>query len=69
LSTYLETCRIKEFKTVMNRLKRFDDSTDKKTYLPDINISWSDDFEVWLTEKEFNTGTIEKTYTVLITVL
>jgi len=30
---------IKEFKTVMNRLKRFDDSRNKKTYLPDINIS------------------------------
>jgi len=42
---------IKEFKTVMNRIKRFDDSRDKKTYLPDINISWSDDFEVWLTEE------------------
>lgn len=60
---------IKEFKTVMNRIKRFDDSRDKKTYLPDINISWSDDFEVWLTEKEYSQGTIEKTYTVLITVL
>jgi site-specific recombinase XerD len=60
---------IKEFKTVMNRLKRFDDSRDKKTYLPDINISWSDDFEVWLTEQEYSEGTIEKTYTILITVL
>lgn len=53
----------------MNRIKRFDDSRNKKTYLPDINISWSDDFEVWLTEKEYSQGTIEKTYTVLITVL
>jgi len=60
---------IKEFKTVMNRIKRFDDRRNKKTYLPDINISWSDDFEVWLTEKEYSQGTIEKTYTVLITVL
>ena len=60
---------IKEFKTVMNRIKRFDDSRNKKTYLPDINISWSDDFEVWLNEKEYSKGTIEKTYTVLITVL
>lgn len=60
---------IKEFKTVMNRLKRFDDSRNKKTYLPDINISWSDDFEVWLTEQEYSDGTTEKTYTVLITAL
>jgi len=36
----------------MNRIKRFDDSRNKKTYLPDINISWSDDFEVWLTEQK-----------------
>jgi integrase len=28
-----------------------------------------DDFEVWLTEKEYSQGTIEKTFTVLITVL
>jgi len=60
---------IKEFKTVMNRIKRFDDSRDKKTYLPDINISWSDDFEVWLKQEEYSDGTTEKTYTVLITVL
>ncbi len=60
---------IKEFKTVTNRLKRFDDSRKKKTYLPDINISWSDDFEVWLTEQEYSEGTIEKTYTILITAL
>jgi hypothetical protein len=60
---------IKEFKTVMNRIKRFDDSRNKKTYLTDINISWSDDFEVWLTEKGYSEGTTEKTYTILITVL
>jgi site-specific recombinase XerD len=60
---------IKEFKTVMNRIKRFDDSKNKKTYLPDINISWSDDFEVWLNQEGYSKGTVEKTYTVLITVL
>ena len=60
---------IKEFKTVMNRIKRFDDSRNKKSYLPDINITWSDDFEVWLTENKYSQGTIEKTYTILNTVL
>jgi hypothetical protein len=61
---------IKEFKTVMNRIKKFDDEKrEDKTYLPDINISWSDDFEVWLKEKEYSDGTIEKSYTILITVL
>lgn len=60
---------IKEFKTVMNRIKRFDDSRNIKTYLPDINITWSDDFEVWLNQAGYSGGTIEKCYTVLITVL
>lgn len=60
---------IKEFKTVMNRVKRFDDSRKIKTYLPDINISWSDDFEVWLNEEGYNDGTFEKCYTILNTVL
>ncbi len=60
---------IKEFKTVMNRLKRFDDDNNRVTYLKDINLVWSDDFEVWLTEQEYADGTIEKTYTILKTVL
>jgi integrase len=60
---------IKEFNTVMNRIKRFDYSRNKKTYLPDINISWSDDFEVWLNEEGYADGTVEKSYTILITVL
>lgn len=60
---------IKEFKTVMNRIKRFDDSRNKKTYLKDINISWSDDLEVWLNKEGYAGGTIEKNYTILKTVL
>ncbi len=59
---------VKEFKTVLNRIKSFDDSLNIKTNLPDINISWSDKFELWLKEK-YSGGTIEKTYTILITVL
>lgn len=61
---------IKEFKTVMNRIKKFDDdSRNEKTFLKDINISWSDDFEIWLTKQGYAKGTIEKSYTILITVL
>ena len=60
---------IKEFKTVLNRIKIFDDSNDRKTYLTDINISWSDDFEIWLHEKGYSDGTIEKCYSILKTVL
>lgn len=60
---------IKEFKTVMNRVKRFDDDNNRITYLKDIDILWSDDFELWMTEKEYASGTIEKTYVILKTVL
>ena len=35
---------VKEFKTVMNRIKRFDNDREQKTFLEDINISWSDEF-------------------------
>lgn len=60
---------IKEFKTVMNRIKKFDDSRNKKTYLKEINISWSDDFELWLTKQDYAKGTIGKSYTILVTIL
>ncbi len=59
---------IKEFKTVLNRVKKFDDSLNIRTFLPDINISWSDKFEVWLNGK-YAEGTVDKTYTILSTVL
>lgn len=59
---------IKEFKTVLNRVKKFDDSLNIRTYLPDINISWSDNFEMWLNGK-YAEGTVDKTYTILSTVL
>jgi integrase len=61
---------VKEFKTLLNRVKKFDDEkrTDR-TFLKDINITWSDEFEVWLKESGYAEGTIEKTYTLLVTVL
>lgn len=60
---------IKEFKTLLNRIKKFDDSNNRMTYLKDINISWSDDFEVWCNKQKYSEGTIEKCYTILNTVL
>lgn len=60
---------VKEFKTVMNRVKSFDDNKNRITFLKDINLLWSDEFEMWMTEKGYCSGTIEKTYTILKTVL
>jgi len=60
---------VKEFLTVRNRMKRFDDSRDKKTLTKDVNITWSDDLEIWMKGEGFADGTIEKTYTILKTVL
>ena len=67
---------LKEFKTMMNRVIAFDTHKGKKTYLEDIDITWSDKFELYLKNtvkvKErvgYEDGTIEKTYTILITVL
>ena len=59
----------KEFVTVKNRVKNFDIWNKKKTYLENINITWSNEFEAYLREKEYSEGTIEKTYTILYTVL
>jgi site-specific recombinase XerD len=60
---------IKEFKTLMNRVKNFDDDKSRITFLKDINLLWSDEFELWMTEKGYSAGTVEKTYTLLKTVL
>lgn len=67
---------LKEFTTMRNRVKAFDTYRGKKTYFNDINIVWSDEFERFLRNHAINRktvgykdGTIEKTYTILITVL
>ena len=59
----------KEFLTVKNRVRNFDVWNRKKTYLENINITWSNNFERFLREKEYANGTIEKTYTILYTIL
>lgn len=67
---------LKEFKTMKNRVIAFDTHKEKKTYMENIDITWSDNFDLFLrnTAKNRKTvgyedGTIEKTYTILITVL
>lgn len=72
----------KEFTTMLNRVKAFDLYNNQITYLKDINFSWSDKFEEFLnnnakngkdesgkTKYGYDSGTVEKTYTILITVL
>ncbi|MHC1732811.1 MAG: phage integrase SAM-like domain-containing protein [Bacteroidales bacterium] len=59
----------KEFTTMKNRVVKFDADKKNVTVLSDINFTWSDAFEKFLLKKKYNSGTIEKTYTILITVL
>jgi hypothetical protein len=72
----------KEFTTMLNRVKAFDLHYKQITYLKDINFTWSDKFEEYLNNKAkngkdekgkdkygYDSGTVEKTYTILITVL
>ena len=44
----------------MNRVKNFDDENNRITYLKDIDLLWSDAFELWMTGKKYSQGTIEK---------
>ena len=67
---------LKEFTTMKNRVEAFDKNRGKKTYFEDLDVIWSDEFELFLLNKAengtklgYNIGTIEKTYCILITVL
>jgi hypothetical protein len=67
---------IKEFKTLKNRVEAFDDFRGKKSFLDELHTVWSDNFEDFLInvadnrgKKGYMSGTIEKTYALLITVL
>ena len=65
---------LKEFKTLKNRIAAFDEWNNSTTCMEDINLSWSNNFEIFLrnfanNKKGYAEGTIEKTYTLLITVL
>ncbi len=68
---------LKEFTTVKNRITEFDRYKKSVTKFSDINLTWSDNLEDFLRNKVkigkksigYKAGTIEKTYSVLITVL
>jgi len=71
---------LKEFKSMQNRLKAYDDYKGKKTLFDDINLTWSDDFAYFLnnvatyerkdgTKVSYQSSTVGKTYTILVTVL
>jgi hypothetical protein len=59
---------LKEFTTVKNRISNYDLFNEKKTFTGDVNILWSESFYLYL-KTLYSEGTIEKTYTVLYTVL
>ena len=71
---------LKEFISLKNRLIAFNDWRGKETYIEEITFLWSNDFENFLRneaehnrnpegKKGYGDGTVEKTYTILVTVL
>lgn len=60
---------IKGFVTTKNRLINFEKFNQCKLVFEDINLSFSDSFHEFLLKKKFGSGTIQKTYTQLITIL
>jgi Phage integrase SAM-like domain len=59
----------KEFITVKNRLKNYEKHLGSKLYFQDMNLTFSDDFSVWMFKKPYDTATVEKTFAVLKTFL
>lgn len=59
----------KEFITVKNRLIKYEMHTGKKLFFQDMNLTFSDNFAVWMHSVPYDTSTIEKTFTVLKTFL
>jgi hypothetical protein len=71
---------LKEFISLKNRLTAFNYWRGKETYIEEITFLWSNDFENFLRneaehnrnpegKKGYGDGTVEKTYTILVTVL
>jgi len=57
---------IQRIGTVVNYIKYFDEYRSKKTYIEDINFSWSDDFNIWMVNtKKYAGSTINRTYEIL----
>ena len=61
---------IKTLVTVMNRLKNYQTSINKKLSFNDMNLTFADNFSIYLRQDAgYNENTVEKTFTVLKTVL
>jgi len=59
----------KEFVTVKNRLEKYEKHNGKKLFFPDMTLTFSDNFSVWMNGVPYDTSTVEKTFTVLKTFL
>jgi integrase len=60
---------LKEFTTLKNRLDRYEKDKNTKLTFEDINQTFSDSLYGFLLKEKFMTGTIMKTYEILITFL
>lgn len=59
----------KEFITVKNRLIKYEKHIGRKLFFQDMNLTFSDNFAVWMHGIPYEASTIEKTFTVLKTFL
>jgi hypothetical protein len=59
----------KEFITVKNRLIKYEKHKGRRLYFEDMNLPFSDDFNIWMRSVPYDSSTIEKTFTVLKTFL
>ncbi len=60
---------LKEFTTCKKRLERYENSKNLKLTFDDITLGFSDSFYSFLLSEKYATGTIHKTYAILITIL
>lgn len=59
----------KEFITVKNRLINYEKHKGRRLYFEDMNLPFSDNFNIWMRSVPYDSSTIEKTFTVLKTFL
>jgi integrase len=59
----------KNYGTLKNTIERYETDRKIKLTFEDVNLTFSDDFYSFLLSLQFTTGTIQKTYTRLITFL
>ena len=60
----------KEYISVKNRLFKYGEHLNKTLSFADMNLTFSDNFGIWmLNDKKYNSGTVEKTFTVIKTFL